>query len=539
VTRLWSGVRRQLLLLASILLLSPAAAHAAPQWLSPVTVSTTGVQQLPNPRVALDPQGNAIAVWADNGIRWAIRPPGTDVFSPEESVAGTGRDPAVAFDLQGNAVAVWADEDGSGIRWAARAAGEVAFGAEGTISETGQSPDVAFDPQGNAIAVWADNGIQWAMRPVGNGFVVSGGAISATGQDPALSIDPLGNAIVVWAESGSGIKWAARPAGLDTAFGAALTVASGGEKPDVGLDPQGTAIAVWREGGIRWAARAAGSDAFGASSSIAETGRDPRIAFDSLGNGIVVWATDAGIRWAARAGPTLVPVGPVSGGGEHPDVALDPQGNGIAVWAVFNVTSFSIRAARYDPIGSSEPPPPADSGSSRDSSSSDRSSRRSSSRSSSDDSRSRDREITARAARNMKLSAKRRVRLGRRVRLRGSLDSDRKRCKVLQKVALQRRRPGSKRFQTFDVAITGRDGEFVARTKPRRTYLYRARVSRTDNCELGLSSEKKVRVLPQRKRSRRARRTRGRSVRASIGVGPSASRRSGTLGSPLLSGVYR
>ena len=48
------------------------------------------------------------------------------------------------------------------------------------------------------------------------------------------------------------------------------------------------------------------------------------------------------------------------------------------------------------------------------------------------------------------------------------------------------------RFQTFEVAITAKNGSFKTQTRPGRTYLYRARVSQTARCMGATSKAAKV-----------------------------------------------
>jgi hypothetical protein len=94
------------------------------------------------------------------------------------------------------------------------------------------------------------------------------------------------------------------------------------------------------------------------------------------------------------------------------------------------------------------------------------------------------------------LSKRRILRQGRLLRLRGTVRSTKRKkaCQVRQKVAVQRRRPGSKFFQTFDVAITKADGSFDLKIYPFTTYAYRARVSQTSRCTSAVSKAWKVSV---------------------------------------------
>ena len=67
-------------------------------------------------------------------------------------------------------------------------------------------------------------------------------------------------------------------------------------------------------------------------------------------------------------------------------------------------------------------------------------------------------------------------------------------CQRRQKIAIQRRKLKGGRFQTFDVAITARNGRFTVKTWPGRSYLFRARVSQTQRCTGARSKATKVMV---------------------------------------------
>ena len=113
--------------------------------------------------------------------------------------------------------------------------------------------------------------------------------------------------------------------------------------------------------------------------------------------------------------------------------------------------------------------------------------------------------VRARVLRRLTLrTSKRRLPRGRLVRLRGSLKASagQASCQVRQKIAIQRRKLKGGRFQTFDVAVTSRNGAFRATTRPSRSYVYRARVSQTAGC-IGATSKRARVVVRKAARSRR------------------------------------
>jgi hypothetical protein len=182
----------------------------------------------------------------------------------------------VALDPNGNAVAVWSQRDGERIKiWANRFTSGAGWGAaeriEGDDTDGSFEPQVAFDPNGNAVAVWPRlDGTRadiWANRfsptagwdaaeriesDAGNGFA------------PDVALDPNGDAVAVWSQR-DGVSdsiWAnrfTRSAGWGAAERIQSDDAGSAFAPDVALDPNGNAVAVWYESAVRsydiWANR--------------------------------------------------------------------------------------------------------------------------------------------------------------------------------------------------------------------------------------------------------------------------------------------
>ena len=358
------------------------SAWAAPAWLAPQDLSAAG-QDAYDPQVAFDGQGNAIAVWSRfDGtnliVQAAARAAGGSFGAPQDlSAAGQKAGfPEVAVDGQGNAIAVWSRFDGTNfiVQAAARAAGG-SFGAPQDLSAAGQKAgfsQVAVDGQGNAIAVWSRfDGtnfiVQAAARAAGGSF----GApqdLSAAGQKAGFSqvaVDGQGNAIAVWHRFDAGtntiVQAAARAAG--GSFGAPQDLSAAGQNasfPEVAVDRQGNAIAVWRRFDgtnfiVQAAARAAGGS-FGAPQDLSAAGQNasfPEVAVDGQGNAIAVWqrfdGTNFIVQAAARAaGGSFGAPQDLSAAGQKandPQVAVDGQDNAIAVWSRSNGTNFIVQAA--------------------------------------------------------------------------------------------------------------------------------------------------------------------------------------------------
>lgn len=191
-------------------------------WSTPADLSESG-QSAQRQQVAVDGSGNAVAVWLRNdgdddivqssrlvagGVSWSVP---VDV-SPAGVQAAT---PQIAVDGDGNAVAVWrlvVVGEATIIQSSRLVAGGVSWSAPVQLSTSGLSadnPQVAVDDSGNAVAVWqqtngtnpiirfsqsTDGGTSWTVQT----------DLSEPGQGaihPVATFDGLGNAAALWRRS--------------------------------------------------------------------------------------------------------------------------------------------------------------------------------------------------------------------------------------------------------------------------------------------------------------------------------------------------
>jgi PKD repeat protein len=318
------------------------------QWsVTSLPVSGIGDSDVRGPQVAVDPQGNAVAVWsADNQdaathvLRASARPAGGAWSDPvvisNTDNAVNARDHDVAIDAQGNATAIWSEltNDGFVVRSANRPSGGVWSDpvelSEGALSS---QPRLAVDPQGTVTAVWLgttpdDDGppgvvtvVRSNRRPAGGawGSTVAlssvGGAISADGGPPQVAVDAQGTATAVWGSFSSGggyvVQTARRVAG--STWGPAGDLGAG-QSPQVAVDPQGNATAVWE----------------------VSPNQPSSVVLSSSRTGAGPWSSPAPMA----AGNAVDKVG-------YPWVAADPQGNVTAIWARYNDTKLLAQATRH------------------------------------------------------------------------------------------------------------------------------------------------------------------------------------------------
>jgi len=349
-------------------------------WGSAVLIETDNTGSALVPQIAMDSNGNALAVWSQfYGTRdsiWANRFDGTNWGSAElieSDNAGHARDPQIAMDSNGNALAVWEQFDGI---WANRFDG-TNWGSAALIDSDNagdaSDPQIAMDSNGNALAVWQQyDGIRnniWANHfdgtSWGSAALIETGAGSA--RDPQIAFDNNGNALAVWRQN-DGTRnsiWANRFGG--TSWGSAALIDSDNARnaldPQIAFDNNGNALAVWQQyDGIRnniWANRFGGTS-WGSAELIESDNAGhafyPQIAMDSNGNALAVWQQFDGTRnniWANRFdgtnwGNAALIESDNAGGARDPQIAFDNNGNALAVWRQNDGIRHNIRANRFE-----------------------------------------------------------------------------------------------------------------------------------------------------------------------------------------------
>jgi hypothetical protein len=255
---------------------------ASRSWGAAATIQT-GTELAQVPAVAADGAGNAIAVWVQRtagvdtvhynrytaGSGWGLQQPLQSIDGKVSAYEGA---PEIAMDPAGNAIAVWTQESVSGSRVYARRF-SIAIGTWGaqTLLQTdsGRSglASVAFDAAGNALAVWpqydpsARNYLMTASRyRIADNSWSSPEVIQQSTRNsfgytyrPALAVDISGNAIAVWSQqdptSGRYVITASRYSASGGTWGSPRTIQSGTDddayKPSVGFDGAGNAVAMW------------------------------------------------------------------------------------------------------------------------------------------------------------------------------------------------------------------------------------------------------------------------------------------------------
>ena len=196
-------------------------------WAPSDLVSVNNTFEAVQPRPVLDEDGNALVVWVQGlGLEAALHASrhtgsGSWTSAEELDVAGSVDDPQIAIDPAGNAIAVWRrQQDVNGtpemLPYAARHTASGWSTPQAIGNRTAFDPKIAVDPTGHAVAVWqeidpalpfADASAVWGNRyTIDNGWT-SAERIGSYGQQigidtPNVAVDRSGDAFAIWTRSG-------------------------------------------------------------------------------------------------------------------------------------------------------------------------------------------------------------------------------------------------------------------------------------------------------------------------------------------------
>ena len=378
------------------------------KWSAPVSLSGNQRSIQFRPKVAVDPNGNAVAVWlarppagsgneATSRRLWAASRSPSGVWSPPLEIATASGTEVfdVVIDASGNATAVWHsfnegedDEPGSFVRTASRPLGG-AWSAPVELSGTnGANPQVAVNPNGDVTAVWIGIDPDTQNTVVRSKSRPAGGSWSATATDlsddvgsasgPQVTVDSQGDATAAWsyAENGDRVVQAAHRSGGAWSQPTELwddPTDQGFPEVAMASDPQGDVTAIWssfgpgghemrsatRTGGGTWSSAIAlaspdGGDNIGAAIN-------PRIVADPQGGLTATWSAAVGpspgigVTENRRLQAVHRPAGGAWGSPvalASPDdlwaaeIAADPQGYVTALW----VGTSTVRSRVFDPV---------------------------------------------------------------------------------------------------------------------------------------------------------------------------------------------
>jgi hypothetical protein len=349
------------------------------------------------PQIALDNNGNAIAIWEQNdGTRDAIfvnhYTASTQTWGGEMEIDSGAADtslPQIAIDSNGNAIATWCEKDHTaGTRydiWASRYTLDSGWWGQARLIEhqdagDANAPQIAMDDDGNAIVTWSHsdgtrNNIRATHYLLGIGWAADSQIIEFDDNrayGPHVDFDGDGNALAVWKQwdgaqfriqsnryiPGSG--WEATTQLVSTdAIGSTSSVR-------IAMNQTGNATAVWLQynaantitnvqsnrylSGTGWqTAQKIETDDTGSTDY-------PCVAIDNHNNTIVLWAQGIGTVYSILTnrhtpdkgwGEAATIENDDSGHAWLPHVAIDNDGDAIAIWSQWDGTHTNIFTNRY------------------------------------------------------------------------------------------------------------------------------------------------------------------------------------------------
>ena len=323
----------------------------------------------------------SVGVWSLAAPQWAVAQPGwsgvvTDLSQPSTAA----RDLEIAIDPEGNATAVWRQAvDLSGhLQSVVHAARFTPATGVWTAPSGISAPDsvagvkVATDAARNVLVVWARSEVLEAARYSGaQGTWSATHRLSAPGSlvfpgAVRVAMDPAGNGIALW--STSTVVQAARYNAATVSWEPPVDVGPVSLLPflDLVVDSAGDAVAVFNRVGLLHASQYRASTGTWSSptpvSAVGTIASDVRLAADDQGNTMAVWirgGTDAlGVIEAARfvknSGTWTAPVALSLSGSISPNIAVDRSGNAFVTWLRQNPSpDLDVEAIRYSAAGDS------------------------------------------------------------------------------------------------------------------------------------------------------------------------------------------
>jgi hypothetical protein len=374
------------------LALSAAPAVAAPSWSSPPSdlVAPIVDKHAYGPQIAVDADGDAVAVWQESTptdeqfIEADVRPASTGKWGTPVAIstAEYPNDPHVAIDAEGEAVAVWTATKDAGVNYLVQAAtGSATTGKWQTAvtvspeSQYAEEPQVAVNAGGQAVAAWRGNhpeemieaAVKSAQGPWQTPVDVSGAA--GYTRFPQVAIDAHGDAVAVWAAYNGKYEY---PEGSTLSAGGAwrtpVTLSAPGDDaspPQAGVDASGDALAVFCDHTtetIQSAQVSADGGAWNAPVTVAPdlAGSPPDVVVNQRGNAIVTWGQNRSTEntaWAALGSAVTnewqAPTDAIPSSEKRTtpvQAALDPQGDALATW--IDEEGGGVVEAATIPVGS-------------------------------------------------------------------------------------------------------------------------------------------------------------------------------------------
>ena len=379
----------QMFLLSSFLLFQSFRCLAVVGWELPATDLSDNNLISAFPQVGIDSAGNAIAIWQkwvgestyavqsrtydSSADLWLtttqLTPPATNQLKPQ-----------IAMNPAGNAIAVWERKDDVTGKDTIQAARYTATSGwlPTTIdlsdnTQDASDPQIAIDEAGNAIAVWDRNSVIQARR-----YDVNTDSWSATtnlstvlANVAQIAMDPSGNGIAVWIGlvGINNIIQTKRYGFFSDSWSAATNLSTTGQNADeaqIAMDTTSNGIAIWkRNNGANFIIQTKRYDSetglWSATTNLSAAGQNgisPQITMNPTGNGIAVWYRSDGANyiiqtkrydattdtWSALATDLSI----AGQDATRPQIDTNDDGDAITVWQRWDGSNWIIQTKNYE-----------------------------------------------------------------------------------------------------------------------------------------------------------------------------------------------
>lgn len=348
----------------------------------PSTLSASGINAS-NPSLAMDSNGNIVAVWIENGVvKSKSKLVSSGWSGSSATLSGSGASsPRVVSDLNGNSAAIWVE---NGIIRASTKTLSGNWSSSTSLSTSGaSSPSLAVGVAGDLVAVWVRSGnIESSTKLFGANWQTRVTITSSGAAFPSVAIGGSGSntrAIVVWQGVASSVNVVFASTRLISGSWSAQQRISDNLRqagyPDVAVDTNGNAIAVWYcydvkgpvySGVVVQSSSRPSTGSWSPITSLSSAGmRNPatlgvRVAYDGTGNAIALWSTSfddenfsiqSSIKhlnqyWAD-------PITLVNGNlfSNQADLSVSSLGEAISVYLFYNGAALQIQSSQLDITG--------------------------------------------------------------------------------------------------------------------------------------------------------------------------------------------
>ncbi len=318
-------------------------------------------------KVAMDQTGTGLAIWCVlilqeirtayfNGTAWVTPPPAPlDTLSAFTDNAST----SIAMDGNGNGIAVWIDPGLSIVRSSSFTAG--AWSAPVTIGTGTNTTSVAFSSNGTAVAMWSDSVNTWVNNYISGVWGVSQTiGTSAPPYRMEIGIDSNGNAIASFLDALNNVSISYYNGSI-WAPSQIISTAPGNVDLSFAMAGNGTAVLAWVDSSNIGLSSTFNGSTWSVPFSFAPNVLFPHAGFpfpsssisvvlDTIGNALITWGSTSGEVRSERLSlgsnvwtdnsfiAANIPEGIID-----INAGLADNGRGFAVWQnLFNIEASQV-----------------------------------------------------------------------------------------------------------------------------------------------------------------------------------------------------